>query len=124
MTMTSSKPGGAAIARRRSGAVGWTLEAWLDHAWRLENQSRASSQRYEAIRRHIAACPADEIAVELDADLLASLLRLMRSSKHFGRPPRGHRGTHWSTPAIVRATNQLARLDRADIGHNHITQQP
>lgn len=121
--MFSSNQGGEIAAPARPEAVGWSLAGWLDKAWRLENQSRASSKRYEAIRRHIAGCPTSEITVELDAELLASLLRLMRTSKHFGRPPRGHRGGHWTTAAIVSATNQLARMDRAGIGHNHSTQR-
>lgn len=120
--MSSGNQSGAAGALR--GQAAWTLEDWTDRAWRLENQSRASSQRYEAIRRHIAACPVAEITVELDGQLLASLLRLMRTTKHFGRPPRGHRGAHWTTRAIMSATNQLARLNEARIGHNHSSQQP
>lgn len=92
----------------------WTLEDWTRHAWYLEHLPRCSQRHYDACTRHVQKFPGDLVAVEPDRALLRSLRDLMRQGhpNRFGRPSRGYRAGHWTTPALVDVQNQLARLDR------------
>ncbi len=99
----------------------WTLVEWIDRAWRLERTPRHSRQVYDACARHIQRLPTDQVAVELDSEVLRSLRSLILTGhpNRFGRPSRGYRSDDWTTPALMAVNNQIARLDR--IGRRNST---
>lgn len=90
----------------------WTLADWIVQARAIERR-RSSRHRYAAAARHIERFPLADVAIELDLAVLEALRALLcDAASLFGRPHRGWRGGHWSTPAIVAANNQAARLER------------
>lgn len=93
----------------------WSLADWIAYAWKLNNTPRHSRQVYDACTRHVQRFPVDLVSVELDRETLQSLRALMAEShtNRFGRPSRGYRAAHWTTPVWMAVNNQLARLDSA-----------
>ncbi|WP_424753243.1 hypothetical protein [Methylobacterium sp.] len=90
----------------------WTLTDWIAQARAIERR-RSSRHRYAAAERHIARFPLADVAIELGLVVLEALRALLcDAASLFGRPNRGWRGAHWSTPVIVAANNQVARLER------------
>lgn len=93
--------------------LAWSLAEWIDYAGQIEGR-RCGRPRYDACTRHVQRFPGELVAVELDARTLERLAHLIRHShpSMFGRPNRGARGNHWTTPVFMAAQNQLARLRR------------
>lgn len=91
----------------------WDLEGWITYAQQIRVR-RSGAPRYAAIRKHIALFPADKVSIELDRDVLEDLLDLIERdiTSPFVRPGRGAREGHWTTPVLMDAKNQLAKLDR------------
>lgn len=91
----------------------WTVEDWIDYAWQIDRR-RCGRPRVEAARRHIARFPADRLRVEIDRNVLDALLNMILNChpNTFGRPSRGYRAGHWTTPVVMDANNQLFKLNR------------
>lgn len=90
----------------------WELGDWIRYAHEIDAR-RCGRPRDEAVRRHIALFPADLVAVELDRPVLNALCALLENRiSLFGRPGRGYRANHWTTPALMTAKNQIERLNR------------
>jgi hypothetical protein len=94
-----------------------TLAAWLDRARRI--MKPAGGYRHHRVRaqaaRHGAEFPIEEVAIELDLALLRELRALFLAEgtfAMFGRPGRGFRAGHWTTPALMAVNNRIARIER------------
>lgn len=99
-----------------------TIEDWLRMAIAIERR-RISAAKYAARACHMAAFPADEIAVELDLTLLERVTAMLKGPPHgnhsgFARPHRGARGSAPHTPIIVALSNRIMRLRAAGVGDN------
>ena len=100
-----------------------SLHGWIEKAHEIDGR-RFSAARYDAIARHAAAFPIDQLSYEADREAL-SIAALMLRGHHwntaFRRPLRGHRANHWTTPALMWCTTSStgwARLPTMVLRHD------
>lgn len=89
----------------------WTPGDWLIYARTIDGR-RCGAPRNAAVRRHVSVFPLELISFELEGDVLGGLRELLSSPvSQFGRPARGCRARHWTTPALMEINNRIMRMD-------------
>ena len=100
----------------------WSLAGWASYAWEIE-RARGGAPTNRRVDRHLGLFPFDRVRDELNRSALESVQRLIKQSSdaRFGRPSRGWRAKHPTTPILIAVNNRLDQLDRLaarGLGHN------